>query len=76
MKIVKVEWEDIIKQESLTLEEGIKLDTYIIEDIGYLIYEDDDKVILCSHYCKTSPESPNNDCIVIPKSVVKKIEVK
>lgn len=73
MKIVKVVWQDICKYEGVPIRKDIEL--YTMEDFGYLVYENKDKVIVCGHYCKNNPESANNDCIVIPKSVILQMEV-
>ena len=76
-KQVKIIWIDIISSsEWMSLEKATNQVYSFCEDIGYLLYKDQKKVIIfASHSFDDDGDLTVGNTTVYPRSVVKKIEV-
>ena len=77
MKLLKITWEDAVTIHDIThsLEEIKKFNLIQAETIGYLVCEDNKKIVLCSlvFYTKDNNEKYYKTLHIIPKkSIIKK----
>lgn len=70
MKIVKVVFLDHVEYNDVDLTEASNLKCLVVRAVGYLIHEDEDRIIISPWL--TSP--PHSDVYVIAKSTIIKME--
>ena len=73
-KIVKVLWTDAHCHTDSSLIDAISKPCTEKETIGYLIYEDDDRITLCWDYDLDGGGNENNGVYSIPKGMIHDIE--
>jgi len=80
-KIVEVEWEDITHlNRSMDIKEIDSHGLLSFKNIGYLIKEDENLMVLCSSYVlgvdneKYTTEDSFRDILIIPKRMIKNIK--
>jgi hypothetical protein len=81
MKILRVKWLDIVVvSERIPLDIAKESDFAECENVGFLVYEDDHKLIIAPSYQKIPQDTTNetfeavSEYSVIPKGCIKSIE--
>ncbi len=73
-KLYKIYWDDAKSEHAITLNEFVKKGFAKKESVGWVVYEDDDKIVQCSEKVGESEfkQDMSGDFTMIPKAWVTK----